>query len=128
MLTYIYHMKELAPYLPYRLKGLDYDKKIYLFRGLNEHGNLNWESNIKLDKKGYDIKPILRPLSDLFNGNYENILDEFSDVELDNFKFSIQIGLNLNIITYTQFELLVSNHFDVFGLIKDGLAVDINTL
>ena len=31
-------------------------------------------------------------------------------------------------LSYRTFELLLENHYDVFGLIEKGLAVDINTL
>jgi hypothetical protein len=33
-----------------------------------------------------------------------------------------------NILTYENWQLLFKWHFDVFGLIEKGLAIDINTL
>lgn len=125
-------LKHLTTYLPYGVKfstivkggGASYGKEFYRTKKLELK---NLENVLKLNKK-----LILKPLSDLTKDNYENILDEFSEVELEHLLSAIHIVLNtdsyLNLITYSQFELLVSNHFDVFGLIEKDLAIDINTL
>lgn len=125
-------LKHLAPYLPYRLKGIDYDKKNFLFRGLNDYGNIHWDCNEVLDRKGYDIKPVLRPMKDVFKDEYKFILDEFSEIELETFEIAFFSELRpLNIfdkISYSVAILLYENHFDIHGLIEKCLAVDINSI
>ena len=100
-----------------------------------------------------DVFPILRPLSDLndkhgedvVNEHYINILIE-SEYKIDygvfsHFKGDLSIELNGDSSLYydshksidfkvmlTIQEQLFGNHYDVFGLIKKGLAIDINTL
>jgi len=76
-------------------------------------------------------KPILRPLSDLtkeieHNGERFVPVIEWGWVEDINrfnhnyFKYRFE--------SYWKFEQLINHHFDVFGLIEKGLAIDINTL
>lgn len=77
------------------------------------------------------VKPILRPLSDLTKeigctvtsdwimeemGYEEKYLSYLSDFIAD------------KVLPYEIFEKLFELHFDVFGLIEKGLAVDINTI
>ena len=133
-------LKHLAPYLPYELKilngkeydivnGIDNKTVISLFRGHLE--NFTTIEN---------VKPILRPLSDLTK-----------EIEFDNEKFTPSKdkywGMNSFQYHINQFEnwespsaylnsrapyglllVLIKWHFDVFGLIEAGLAIDINTL
>ena len=133
-------LKHLAPYLPYGLNG-DYQVK-----DVNE----NAPSEIRKKKLRSDnvdffldfCKPILRPLSDLTN-NYDTIINELEDViNGDNFDFSFLEDLSFRInphyeyermfITFEQREKIRNKlfewHFDVFGLIKQGLAIDMFTL
>lgn len=137
-------LKHVAPYLPYGLKGFDYDKRTYLFRGIDENGKTHWESNEILDKKGYDIKPILRPLSDLFKLIY---WDKNNEPYMIGYKYGIEKvkeeGIEFYASEYyaeyaespkcyidiTVFDWwLFEKHFDIFGLIEKGLAIDINTI
>lgn len=127
-------LKHLAPYLPYGLKGIDYDNKTYLFIGLDCNGKEYWDCNEVLDKKGYDVKPILRPLSDLteeieINGEKfvpKNKLTEMFDyITFDYRAFESDFFLSM---PYDLVKQLFEWHFDVFGLIEQGLAIDINTL
>ena len=57
-------------------------------------------------------KPILRPLSDL-------------DLPEDN---EFNTPENLQGCTFGYVTGLISEHYDVFGLIEKGLAIDINTI
>ncbi|MBK5721402.1 hypothetical protein JGH11_11005 [Dysgonomonas sp. Marseille-P4677] len=158
-------LKHIAPYLPYGLK-IDYcgqirnligseilfysknhieDTLLYLHAGFRQHVRL------------IDIKPLLRPMSDLYkerNGKVDIVelakiagingtiypfehslgfgykygdtfrwdedgfIFEFHDLD-DSFPVSNQIGL---------FEYLFANHYDVYGLIDQGLAIDINNI
>lgn len=124
-------LKHLAPYLPYGLKILYNHNKVNTF--VEVLNNENWlYIDDKKDIYYTDFKPIFRPLSDLFNGHYEYILDEFSEVSLESFKIAFLSKLKpLNTfdkINYTIVIKLFENHFDVFGLIEKGLAIDINKL
>lgn len=70
------------------------------------------------------IKPILRPLSDMTDEELQecgNMVYDFSDdPELNNHKWQdFEIGL-----APEQFHWLLSKHFDLFGLIEAGLAID----
>lgn len=82
------------------------------------------------------IKPILRPLSDLtkeIEHNGERFV--FSDRYLSNSKIKMLLDNSLcsfnnplNDIDYNSVKLLLEHHFDVFGLIEKGLAININSI
>src|SRR5690606_37484510 len=84
----------------------------------------------------YERKLILRPLSDLTKEIEHNGWSfTFSEVYLGNSKLAKILGVErstfdnfLNDIDYSSIQLLFKHHFDVFGLIDKGLAIDINTL
>jgi hypothetical protein len=83
----------------------------------------NWHEN---DFSKY--KPILRPLNDMTHEELQkcgNMVYDFSDdPELNNHKWQdFEIGL-----ASEQFHWLLSKHFDLFGLIEAGLAIDATTL
>jgi hypothetical protein len=116
-------LEDLAPYLPYGLKYLDKDtNELTVMRSISTEINLidmGWGNAHELK----EFKPILRPLSDL--------------TKQDNLVFNVEIysGLINNIQNQEttqwgvwEYELLLKNHYDVFGLIEKGLAIDINTL
>lgn len=70
------------------------------------------------------ILPILRPLSDMTYDELQecgNMIYDFSDdAELNNHEWEdFKIGL-----APEQFHWLLSKHFDLFGLIESGLAID----
>lgn len=110
-----------------------------------------------IGKKPYRVisqKPILRPLSELTEENWKNeVLGYYADLDIDisiynsgndnknDFGLSITYKLMGEVFTdllinrgrtketpYHFFNWLIENHFDVFGLIEKGLAIDINTL
>ena len=139
-------LKHLAPYSPYKLNYFvdfeDSDVAVYEMIGMfTDSGEIyldGYETN--LDSK--NCKPILRPLSDLskeieVNGekfkpsfvlsrDYKNA-QEFihliiTEKEEDYYK-DILSHMPLCIA-----QKLFEYHFDVFGLIEKGLAIDINTL
>lgn len=138
-------LKHIAPYLPYGLKGR-VDKESYLQEERERIGELKtidladlYYELVVYGDLGYflcdisDIKPILRPLSDLTkeisNGvglfyPYEELHLCYSDVT--NFlNEDLWIGQWWD---YEKVSKLFEWHFDVFGLIEKGLAIDINTL
>lgn len=129
-------IEHLAPYLPYNLKLMvDGEKANIAYMstkrlafckvktGIGEVFKVRWEhiSNMK-------IKPILKPLSDLTNE-----LDEIAIAAVLFLEESSKLSFNNNdLLTeglmYKDIIELLKNNFDVFGLIKKELAIDINTL
>lgn len=133
-------LKHLAPYLPYGLK-MEKNKDNHAVR-LNTYYIL---TGVLSDSAiGWGDKPILRPLSDLtkeggFNLDslpkdiicgewvqefYDLINNRVNDPDLD----YDEIQYLIELAPYKFIEALLENHFDVFGLIEKGLAIDINTL
>ena len=75
-----------------------------------------------------EIKPILRPLSDLTKEEYKielrKMLYKFDNDSIYGIISDIKDG-------YAEYGLMVfcfDHHFDVFGLLENNLAIDINTL
>lgn len=158
-------LKHLAPYLPYGLNGCQYvfesspkHTTKYILTSLNEkekEWTFFWERlDESLMSATENIKPILRPLSDLFtkrfdeeNGGLRHIdiisskifFDNYIDDESTHEAFwskliNSQIYPTLN-QSKQLLDFLYRNHYDVEaifnygnGLIDAGLAIDINTL
>ena len=130
-------LKHLAPYLPYGLKykGIfnTYELTVYNFKEAVQEG-----------------KPILRPLSDLkslgdknipINSHTINQILGYGEIEFSYFKGDLDIIHDSDsdqrydsdkTISFSTFETirteLLKGHYDIFGLIDAGLAIDINTL
>lgn len=139
-------LKHLAPYLPYGLECnvVGCDGNTYKDCLLTEASTKDsYESFCFLYKDEMiaevsmvhieNIKPVLRPLSDLLKDvefSSDKVL-EMDDLEYDFTDVQIDM-LNENKlhsqVCWVVFQRLIENHFDVFGLIKQGLAIDINTL
>lgn len=146
-------LKHLAPYLPYGLKAemLAYEKD-YVGKQYDEIIGLHeWSKNKDWvcltaggSKPSFDtIKPILRPLSDLtkeieVNGEkfvpYDYFYDDSENDWFDgnvwmNYMFEGNIEKSdIDFIPYYIIQKLFEWHFDVFELIENRLAVDINTI
>lgn len=129
-------LKHLAPYLPYKLTGVSKEGSAFylatgnnmLGRGVEDRDIGTWLST--------GIKPILRPLSDLTKEEYKNeILIRWGGGLYDYAKTRWLVDI-INDMQYTAhnslrydfIEFLSEYHFDVFGLIPEGLAIDINTI
>jgi hypothetical protein len=147
-------LKHLAPYLPYGLKvqGVKHREKFnnssnYLLNGLalQDCGNAKYEFIHKgelifamVSDKNW--KPILRPLSDLtkeitVNGEdfvpYEHHIFIEAMTANEYLEYLCEAKADLSedrLLPYSIVHLLFEWHFDVFGLIDKGLAIDINTL
>jgi hypothetical protein len=131
-------IEKLAPYLPYGLEMLCIiNDSTYTLEGLKESSIRLYENGKGINGQEYwsdyfDFKPILRPLTDLTKEievkektYYEELLEIYPS--LDN-KLSIEEGY-CDLDQYIRIlEYLYKNHFDVNGLIPEGLAIDINTL
>ena len=110
-------LKHLAGYLPYGLKVLHNDFKNHILT-MDSCGSESDSLSIE-DIEEY-ARPILHPLSDLSNKYVsQSILDRINECSSKD----IKEALNYNSITY-----LLQIHFDIYGLIENGLAIDINTL
>lgn len=140
-------IEHLAAYLPYGLsvcfidKGVIYRKDKLKSLVINDK---NVCANLINNING--IKPILRSLSDLtkeieHNGEKFVPIERLKEIFNCNIEdFDIDEKLNLNIFNRFEYfnigftdilemiEKLYSWHFDVFGLIEFGLAIDINQL
>ena len=133
-------LKHLAPYLPYGLKVLSY-QRVKSLRSLSSD-TLYLYGNVL---KGYtykECKPILRPLSDLtkeigFNGEVVVVADIIFPEEDYTNKFDrnvaigalqLQNAIGHTCTFYQVVETLFKYHFDVFNLIDKGLAIDIKSL
>jgi hypothetical protein len=72
------------------------------------------------------VQPILRPLSDLTDKKISDLnLDITDEIELRETRDHHKLATHLD---YRLCQVLFKNHFDAFGLIDKGLAVNINTL
>jgi hypothetical protein len=127
-------LKHLAHYLPYELKMelLDFP----LSKTFGRHFRI-----LRLDC-GHDfnhylsdnkVRPVLRPLSELdwqiiINELHGNMCDAYFDF-IDSWHENSTIqDTRFEQMPYEIISILFREHFDVFGLIEKGLAIDINTL
>lgn len=129
-------LEELTPYLPYGLKAqmsLCFDQQtIVEIVGLSfEFVELSGiRDTVTEHFEISEIKPILRPLSDLtkeIEHNGERFVP--MDVLYDDFRETDLLHFNPNDIfnqSYNLVQKVLEWHFDVFGLIDKGLAVSIH--
>lgn len=121
-------IKHLAPYLPYQLKMqlLDFPLGKHL-RTLELDCGHDFHFYLKKNK----VRPIIRPLWTITKqqlkilrdeNNYDTLLWSINTFD-GNFLREYEKDL-----TYDVIQRLFEWHFDVFGLIEKGLAIDINTL
>jgi hypothetical protein len=141
-------LKQIAPYLPYGLTWfcLDQDSREYEqlpFVSINlaneelEIGGMDIPIDELPYPNGLTIKPILRPLSDLtkeIEVNGEKLIPIKGMFLPHGERKILTYWANENKcwmgqqISYLIYQELFEMHFDVFGLIEQGLAIDINTL
>jgi hypothetical protein len=147
-------LKHLAPYLPYALRiktkhGFDTMVTLngWLVNGDHEE-SYSYEDH---PNETLEFKPILRPLSDLtdpilnliFKDTGENgiTISRYTKDSSEELTITItykmmgdvftDFVINRSDIKHTDYwivEILLINHYDVFGLIDAGLAIDKNTL
>ena len=121
-------LKHLAAYLPFELKVLTKFNKIKTLKPSD------LETNYIFGK----FKLILKPIS--FLKKDKKLLDilakKLSDVKTSIYSFEsskmwileVLKDENATALPFFLTEILLKNHFDIFGLIDAGLAVDINCL
>ena len=112
-------IEHLAPYLPYKIK-------IKWFRKDDNSFQLSYLTISDypfLTKQLF--KPILRPLSDLTKEEWKDKLGmRLFELDMQTYILSGE----MNGVPFWVGQKLFEWHFDVFGLIKKGLVIDINTL
>ena len=123
-------LKHLAPYLPYGLNwyaedndSKEYEElptvKINLSDEIIEIGSIEVDIPDLPILDELTVLPILRPMSDLVKNEFEEDLGkwigEYQELHVDD----IDYGIVKNYFKH---------HFDVFGLIEKGLAIDMNTI
>ena len=122
-------LKHLAPYLPYGLKLLYENSKGEHIKIdlVTAHFTNEWTPN-------FHSKPILRPLSEAINQyqevqGHESYCDTWEEwfSHLDDFEGKLGEA-NILACPYDLMQVLLEKHIDVFGLIDEGLAIDINNL
>lgn len=144
MKTETLELKHLAPYLPYKLRVLHTESSREGYFTSEETietlshecvcfvNSFNSPADYYYDEIDVLIKPILRPLSDLTKEILfeENIVIPFDVLNWD-IEFTNAVINNIIPVlglAYSDIEYLQKLHFDVFGLIPKGLAVDVNIL
>ena len=107
-------LKHLSGYLPYGL-----NLKINTpFGTFHRKFELDCGHDFNLHLFEGNVKPILRPISELSKNEFPFELGTYTS----DFKFVLE-NTEFQFVS-KMFEL----HFDVYGLIEKGLAIDINTL
>jgi len=123
-------LKHLAAYLPYDLKYQLYGN-FPIKEGVENIVEDIRVIDLKNIQKVLDwatCKPILRPLSDL-NKEITHGEKTFNPKFVIDMAFpGERMGLNPATWSHRVITKLQEWHFDVFGLIENGLAIDINTL
>jgi hypothetical protein len=124
-------LKHLAPYLPYGIEIIHgVTRKKITAVSLDSNFIFTTTYLGSRDKQMLlisDVKPILRPLSDI--QKFEDIMDEFSVRSFEAFEnhfFDRALGRSLNCfdnVNYTIIELCFKHHLDIFDLIPKGLAI-----
>ena len=123
-------LKHLAPYLPYGLQiaRFDIDNN---YKRIDDKLSCETIRDVIMYN---NLKPILRPLIDLtkeieYDGDIAPAIEFIStsnkDQEINIKKLSQMLYVRLS---WWKIQRLLEMHFDVFGLIPEGLAMDINTL
>ena len=117
-------LKHLSPYLPYGLKvmckGQKFNvaylstKRIAYINQEDDLRKLTWEQSSEV------VKPILNPLKNLTG-------EMASNCGYKRLKTFIQ-DIGRKKVPVWVWDDLLNNHWDVFNLIPEGLAIDINTL
>ena len=128
-------IKHLVGYLPYGLKVLYRQKTVEIVTLKNTNRCQFYNCDDEMQGVGLEfIMPILRPLSDI-KEYFEPIFE--TDKEVNEYlsyeatsPFSVEEILNYKFeyLPYGTCQVLLKHHFDLFGLIEKGLAIDVNSV
>lgn len=112
-------IKHIAPYLEHglRCKIVNGDKELIgTLNGLYADGSCVFADIVESEHGFESIKPLLKPLSELSDEEIEDI-ERREGIDCVNI-----IGFRTETLEYRTFQDLVSKHYDIFGLIDNGLA------
>lgn len=128
-------IKHLAPYLPYKLNIMSEahpgskEPNIFQMKGIDvEVQRIIGENGVFAEFKNGFCKPILRPLSELKDYKIIGFENRRPGNEYDHAIYLHSRGKSVLACEYEMVEILLKWHFDIFGLIPKGLAIDINTI
>lgn len=113
-------LKHLAAYLPYGIKlEADYIHKGFKTLLVVQNPTNSLRNGLTIPEAiEYNAKPVLRPIEDLKKNDFSDVLGHFTH----------DYVFILDETNYWFVQKMLELHFDVFGLIPEGLAVDMNTL
>lgn len=120
-------LTELAPYLPYGVKCL------YLRNGLRVYDDpVTLTVATLMYAEAQDWTPILKPMSDLTRpeleaAGFEDHID-FLTNEYSGWVMKYTRPVVIKETPYGHMQYLLANHYDPFGLIAAGKAINIHTL
>jgi hypothetical protein len=143
-------LKHIAPYFPYSLKMAYLDRafdksgkvsKLGTLEGISHNEHETHPTRLRLEYMEYEhiwmFKPILRPLSEFESESIEDVEDfigerNMCDAYYEFFVLWFNDAQNIGVLVLQApqpiFNFFIANHYDVFGLIEAGLAIDINTI
>lgn len=142
-------IKHLAPYLPYELKCFYKLSNIEELESFVDPKNLPYKGYIgelSLESMASihifeEVKPILKPLSSLPSHEIVEWIDDLDPIILEGYNY-VNNGNEISVYTPTRkffiawenqlvpkcytfiYQKLIENHYDIYGLIDAGLAVD----
>ena len=143
-------LEQIALYLPYDLQWLCLDKESEEYELHYMTGIFSYSGEMQVQVGSYDIsleddleddvelyKPVLRPLNEVedFIRNLwdkgDKTVQEYCSYEfLECHDLLVEELYNERVenLPYGVLKILLENHFDVFDLIFEGLAIDINEI
>lgn len=110
--------KFICPYLPYRVRFMGKRKGWVSF-----DGPMNL-CTVDFDGRFEEIKPLLLPLSKFNNSEADEEIYEKYNLYIS----TSNLFFSLDDCSYGIMEILLKHHYDVFDLIKKGLAIDLTTI
>jgi len=127
--------EHIIPYLPYELMAV-IDGLSYKIKGVIkdlacdiEGVDLHFPNTVIIERRNENlknVKPILKPLSDLLD------LEDFKSIGIfgrNEWKIKQAVrDERVGLINHHLFHILVKHHYDVYRLIDKGLAIDVKTL
>jgi len=117
-------LKHLAPYLPYKLQLLHAGWDLHL----TMNGSGEGSEHLSIEDVDEYAKPYLRPLSQLTEEITHNRVTfvpiDFLDMYPEDLRVIIKHGVIEANMNWHDAQKLFEWHFDVFGLIDAGLAIE----